>query len=599
MTPTKSVPAATGEIATGKYQTAASSAGYTSKSTTTSPNLQAPSKNPRLAWALRYALQGLAVIPCNGKAPSLTEHGYLDATTDLETIGAWWQRWPSANIGLPMAPNGLVAIDVDPRNGGTLAALSLPAELKTWRAATGGGGQHIVFAAPNALDLPGTLGPGIDLKYHGIVIVDPSIHPDTRKAYRWIPGQSPWDLDPAPVPAELLSRMTRQEAPHAPKPAPVVHEHAQTRQDGATVPLDVVESALRSIDPWAGGYHWWLSLLMAVHSEYPDGDGLAVAEAWADGAPGDRGKPSEVARKWRSFDPAGGVGIGTLLREAKKHGWIDPRRNLVDDETDVPEYWRITDDDWHSCQICETLYVQRFSDGSIRSHHKWCRQPTCKVWAKVKARRALGPAIGWAGVRYETVPAADWRSFRETARALLGNHWLGVPQADGSILAIYESADGDPLADVLEVAAAAVLAVPKGRKLSRPRRNRTAKPSTETTETAVPAPRPKAVERLAVLDWRDNRRLKDALDALAIPWTRRTHGAWATEPLQDAQVIGLRGAMAALRLNVHLGTTLLDALATPPPQAAAAGVFLTAKAARVHELRHDRRRIRTERVTLW
>ena len=210
------------------------------------PNRTVQKGNPTLAWALRYALQGLAVIPCNGKVP-LTEHGYHDATTDLETIGAWWQRWPSANIGLPMAPNGLVAIDVDPRNGGTLAALSLPAELKTWRATTGGGGQHIIFAAPGAADLPGTLGPGLDLKYHGYVIVSPSVHPGTGKRYNWLPSQSPWDLDPAPVPAELLARMIRQNAPQAPNPAPVVHEHAQTRPDGATVPLDVVESALRSI----------------------------------------------------------------------------------------------------------------------------------------------------------------------------------------------------------------------------------------------------------------------------------------------------------------------------------------------------------------
>ena len=594
---TKSVPAATCEIATGKYERAGGSA-YVSNLTTTRTEKQAP-KNPRLAWALRYAMQGLAVIPCNGKKPTLTEHGYLDATTDLETIGAWWQRWPSANIGLPMAPNGLVAVDVDPRNGGTLAALSLPAELKTWRAATGGGGQHIIFAAPSVDDLPGTLGPGIDLKYHGIVIVDPSIHPDTRKAYQWIPGQSPWDLDPAPVPAELLRRMMRQDAPQAPKPAPVVHEHAQTRPDGATVPLDVVESALRSIDPWAGGYHWWLSLLMAVHSEYPDGDGLAVAEAWADGAPGDRGKPSEVARKWRSFDPAGGVGIGTLLREAKKHGWIDPRRNLVDDDSDLPEYWRITPDDWHSCQICEPLYVEKLSDGSIRSHHKWCRRATCRVWAKVKARKALGPAVGWAGVRYETVPADDWRSFRETARALLGNHWLGIPQGDGSMLAVYESADGDPLADVLDVAARAVLDMPRGkneRKISRPRRDRTRPAEPMTTEPAKP--RPKPVERLAVVNWLQCRRLKDALDALAIPWTRRNHGAWATEPLTEPQTIAVRSAVAVLRLNAHLGTTSIQAQ-SDKPQASPAGVFLTAKEARVHELRHDRRTIRTEKVPLW
>jgi hypothetical protein len=177
-------------------------------------------------------------------------------------------------------------------------------------------------------------------------------------------------------------------------------------------------------------------------------------------------------------------------------------------------------------------------------------------------------------------------------------HWLGVPQADGSILAVYESADGETIGDVLEVAARAVLAMPKGKKLSRPRRDRTAKPSPETTETAVLVPRPKPVERLAVLDWRGNRRLKDALDALAIPWTRRNHGAWATEPLQDAQVIGVRSVMAVLRLNRHCSTTAIkaqDAAAQPPAQE----VFLTHRAARVHQLRHDRRAVTIETVPLW
>ena len=66
MNPTKSVPAATGEIATGKYGTAASSAGYNNKSTTTSPNLQAPAKNPRQVRSLAvplYVPSDLETVP--------------------------------------------------------------------------------------------------------------------------------------------------------------------------------------------------------------------------------------------------------------------------------------------------------------------------------------------------------------------------------------------------------------------------------------------------------------------------------------------------------------------------------------------------------
>ena len=53
-------------------------------------------------WALEYATKGVAIIPLKpgAKFPPLTEHGSLDATTDLKTIEAWWNKFPDANIGL-------------------------------------------------------------------------------------------------------------------------------------------------------------------------------------------------------------------------------------------------------------------------------------------------------------------------------------------------------------------------------------------------------------------------------------------------------------------------------------------------------------------
>jgi len=74
------------------------------------------SNNNFTTVALRYAKRGWAVFPCYGinngvctceankdcnnpgKHPR-TEHGFKDATTDVETIKKWWQMWPTANIG--------------------------------------------------------------------------------------------------------------------------------------------------------------------------------------------------------------------------------------------------------------------------------------------------------------------------------------------------------------------------------------------------------------------------------------------------------------------------------------------------------------------
>ena len=65
-----------------KYQTAASSAGYTSKSTTVSPNLQAPAKTPRQVRSL--------AVP-------------LTVPTDLENIAQWvcWRYDVDKNSGKP------------------------------------------------------------------------------------------------------------------------------------------------------------------------------------------------------------------------------------------------------------------------------------------------------------------------------------------------------------------------------------------------------------------------------------------------------------------------------------------------------------------
>lgn len=54
---------------------------------------------------------------------------------------------------------------------------------------------------------------------------------------------------------------------------------------------------------------------MALHSAYPDPDGLALAERWGDG------KPGEIAGKGASSDVAGGITYRLILREAKARGW--------------------------------------------------------------------------------------------------------------------------------------------------------------------------------------------------------------------------------------------------------------------------------------
>jgi AAA domain/Bifunctional DNA primase/polymerase, N-terminal/Primase C terminal 1 (PriCT-1) len=152
---------------------------------------------PPLDYALAYARAGYCVIPCRGKIP-LTEHGAKDASGDEGVITGWWQRWPDANIGLAL--DGLVAVDIDPRNGGNVDHLPHPLP-ETCYAKTGGGGWHYLYRAHNGTRYPGTLGTGIDIKAgaSSYIVVEPSVHASGEK-YVWMDETEPWTTTPATAP---------------------------------------------------------------------------------------------------------------------------------------------------------------------------------------------------------------------------------------------------------------------------------------------------------------------------------------------------------------------------------------------------------------
>jgi len=166
--------------------------------------------------AFDYAQQGWQVLPCResgdfAKAPH-TRHGFKDATTNLETIRAWWSRWPNAMIGVAV-PATLLVVDVDPRNGGSRQALeaiagSMPESLTAW-SGRGDGGHHLYFQAPHALLSQQVLPKGIDLKLpgKGYMIAPPSRHPATGQPY-W------WEYHPvAPCPGRLVELLRQRSVP--------------------------------------------------------------------------------------------------------------------------------------------------------------------------------------------------------------------------------------------------------------------------------------------------------------------------------------------------------------------------------------------------
>lgn len=148
--------------------------------------------------ALWYAAAGVPVFPIKPrhKFPPLTERGHNDATTNPDTIRAWWAKWPNANIG---AAAGVLfdVIDEDGQEGADslnrLFPQGRPPVLATVDTPRPGGRHHYipVMGAP----VKAKLVAGVDTRGIGGYAVLPPSHtiakPDEGQCagtYRWTNG---------------------------------------------------------------------------------------------------------------------------------------------------------------------------------------------------------------------------------------------------------------------------------------------------------------------------------------------------------------------------------------------------------------------------
>jgi len=162
-----------------------------------------------LSSALDYAARGWPIFPCAPKAKTpITPNGFKDATTNPEIIKGWWQRNPSANIGIATgSASGLVVLDVDVKNGqpglGSLEVLQRECgTLITRSAKSPSGGWHFYFQHPGS-EVKSCAGimRGLDIRGDGGYIIAPPSVTDTG-AYQWSIEE-----DAAPLPEGLLKRL--------------------------------------------------------------------------------------------------------------------------------------------------------------------------------------------------------------------------------------------------------------------------------------------------------------------------------------------------------------------------------------------------------
>lgn len=296
-------------------------------------NSDAPRPEPgsMLDHALRYAALGWYVFPvwggkdgkCNcgsacsspGKHPisALAPRGQDDATTDPARIHAWWGQMPGAGIGVFLRPSGLMAIDIDPRNGGFETMDVIEAEHGALTSDvyqfTQNGGEHRIFKLSDSVGIPGKLGPGVDLKHNGYIVVAPT---------QGVVGRYDWEASSDPlqgsIPSPLPDWLRGLQRPADPAGAVdmFVSRFAAPEQ------IAELRDALTHLD--ADDRDTWVRFGLALR---PLGQaGWSVWTEWSQTST--KFDPVDQIRCWRSFRPSE-IGFESIFFAAQQVGWVNPK----------------------------------------------------------------------------------------------------------------------------------------------------------------------------------------------------------------------------------------------------------------------------------
>ena len=181
-----------------------------------------PSTDPRLAAeraaafveaAHRYAELRWALIRAEGKRPK--GEAWQDTKPEApELVAGKWSRWGERyNLGVVCGPSGLAILDVDRDDDADRAALDLlgtdelPA---TPTVRTGRGSRlQLYFADPGGLEKHARDGFELRVGPHQC-LAPPSVHPETGRAYAWLPGRAPWEVALAPLPETLIRYFAKE-----------------------------------------------------------------------------------------------------------------------------------------------------------------------------------------------------------------------------------------------------------------------------------------------------------------------------------------------------------------------------------------------------
>ena len=134
---------------------------------------------------------GWPVLPCDGKNPNVLGSDWQrKATSDEQTITRWYTQIGRANNVGVLTGEKFFVLDIDRKHGGYEALDAILRDYsgqmpETLQQISGGGGRHFFFQIPPGETIRSCkIRPGVEIKgYHGFLVVEPSVHPDTGERY--------------------------------------------------------------------------------------------------------------------------------------------------------------------------------------------------------------------------------------------------------------------------------------------------------------------------------------------------------------------------------------------------------------------------------
>jgi hypothetical protein len=281
------------------------------------------SPGPFALHAANYRRHGYAPIPVKpgAKRPLIADWPrWCEDLPSPEMVATWARRYPDAGLAIACGPaSGITALDLDDDIDGLHARICealgpSPVAKRGVRAAT-----HFYRyngERSRALRKNGQTVAEI-LAGKRMVIIPPTIHPDTGQAYQWLTPETLLDRSAASLPtldAERLAALFDE--PRCRRPRPRSKEPGTTSRDGG-----LIAEALKHI-PADIDRQSWIRIGMALKAALGN-SGFELWDGWS--STGTKYDAREMHDQWRSFPENGRITAGTLFYFARQHGWMPPR----------------------------------------------------------------------------------------------------------------------------------------------------------------------------------------------------------------------------------------------------------------------------------